>query len=191
MGRTYSRDGGQAVELHERARPAVMRNSMHVDRDAEIQREDFYPEISASKWINPTNLDAPPPRQGYVQRWIADNVAANGLPSKEWVRKMREGWRPRLAETLSERQQQIYPTAKAQSGGDIIRMAGLVLCEIPKVGMENRRKAVQEVLARQRRAIPDAINELRKKEAVRNAIGEAELTDDERSFTGRRAATMV
>lgn len=196
MARIYARDNARTPTsdtMLDRARPAIMRGSVRDDRESEIERVDLHPEFDANKWANPTNLDAPAPRPGFSQRWIADGISpTTGLPSKEWARKMREGYAPRDAATLSARDRQIYPSAKTQSGNDVIRMAGLVLCEIPRALAEQRRLAVKDILSRQRESVPEAINELRKKqEAVRGVLGEAQLTDEERSFTGRRAATMI
>jgi len=199
MGRIYSRGAAadtierepQSIEMHERHRPHVMRHAMHTSREAEVQREDLHPEMLATNILNPARLAAPPPQPGYVQRWIADGTTAAHGSSGEWTVRMRQGWAPRDPNTISSRQRQIWPSAKTQSGTDVIRIGGLVLCEIPKQVMEQRRKAVTDVIDRQRRAVPKALNEFRKREGVREAIGDLEVTDDDNSFTGRRAATMV
>lgn len=200
MGRIYARTGSAAtiereapasIEMHERQRPHVMRHSPHTSREAEIQREDLHPELLATSILNPQRLAAPTPQPGYVQRWIADGTTAGQGSSGDWTVRIRQGWAPRSPDTISERQRAIWPSAKTQSGIDVIRIGGLVLCEIPRQVMEQRRQAVEDVIGRQRRAVPKALNEFRKREGVREAIGELELTDDDNSFTGRRAATMT
>jgi hypothetical protein len=55
----------------------------------------------ASKW-RPTNLlEAPEPRPGFKQRWIATMVLGQETPTNV-AKRMREGWQPRDIKTVSD-----------------------------------------------------------------------------------------
>lgn len=189
MSRMYDRTGASAPTFRER--PQVMRHVAHVDRDAEIERAPLRAELDPMKVINPTNLDAPEPRPGYVQRWISDQ-GADGTVSKEWARKMKQGWSPRDPSTISDHQRRIYETSKTQSGDGAIRMAGLVLCEIPRNVAMERKHAVDELIRRQRASVHPSAANLKNGEARKAGVaGELTITDDTRVMRGRRAATMI
>lgn len=79
---------------------------------------------AASDWARPSSLDAPPPRPGMVQRWKRHRL--NGeTDTRNWQRAMREGWRPRSADSVNVE----YESMK--SGDGLIAVEGLVLCEMP------------------------------------------------------------
>lgn len=189
MSRMYDRAGSAAPMFRER--PLTMRSSAHVDRDAEIERTPMHAELDPIKIINPTNLDAPEPRAGYVQRWITD-TSSDGSVSKEWARKIRQGWSPRDPASISDHQRRIYETTKNQSGQGVIRMAGLVLCEIPRNVAMERKHAVDELIRRQRASVNPAIARLKNGEARKAGVADDVIvTDDTRVMKGRRAATMI
>jgi hypothetical protein len=190
--RIYNR--GAAAPSIERERPHVMRHSMHTTRDVEVERRDFHEELDPIKMLNPTNLEAPPARPGYVQRWISDSVHGDsgGSVSKEWTRKMRQGWSPRDPSTVSPAELRIYETGKSQSGQGLIRMSGLVLCEMPRAAAEARAWAVQEKNKRLRASAHPGTEALRNGEARKaGAVSDVTITDDTRVVKGRRAATML
>lgn len=197
MSRIYSRGASAAavktIDVHERQRPHILRGSLHVDREATIAREELHPEINAGKWINPTNLDAPDPRPGYVQRWVRDGSLGGDGVSADWTRKMREGWEPRDPSTIPPKQRMMYPSAKSVGGVDVIRIANLVLCEIPKRVAMQRRLGINDIIERQRQSVPTAIQDLRKNASreLRDAISEPRVEESENNYTGRRTATMV
>lgn len=191
MTRVYSKTERDGADVIERERPAIVRGSVHETRDAEADRSDIRAEINPSKWVNPTSLDAPEARTGFVQRWIADGSTSNdGSGISHWMKKMREGWSPRDPATVPERQRRLYPTAKASGGEDIIRVAGLVLCEMPKQVAMQRYNAVRDLNAHQLKAIPESLQELRSREGAA-ALGPIEVTEGENVIHGRRSATMV
>ena len=57
-------------------------------------------------WQPPSLLDAPNPRPGMVQRWIATSIQGKDTPDNVYKR-MRAGWNPRAADTVKD---QRYPT---------------------------------------------------------------------------------
>lgn len=189
MGRIYSR--AAAVEDHDdemtitRDRPMSIRNSAHISRDAEAERpEELRAETNAARWINPTSLDAPTPRAGFVQRWIADEADGS-----HWMKKMREGWTPREPATLSERERHLFQTAKGAGGVDVIRVAKLVLCEMPVQAARSRREALGLLQEAQMKSIPESVQDLAK--GGDRGFGPVKVSDKEFSARGRQSATMV
>ena len=81
----------------------------------------------------PQTFQAPPPRAGFVQRWV--RFENRGTPDKENVAKMvmRKGWKPRRVSTIKENINLPTYKVKAPGGGDdaILMIAGHVLCEMP------------------------------------------------------------
>ena len=57
-------------------------------------------------WKPPSLLDAPAPRPGYTQRWIATSIQGKETPDNVYKR-MREGWSPRKADTVKDK---LFPT---------------------------------------------------------------------------------
>jgi len=194
MVRVYSRndaaarDDSDEGEVLVRERTNMVRETPHLDRDAQAHRGDAHPEVKANAWINPTSLDAPEPRKGFVQRWISDG-SINSADTSHWMKKMREGWRPREASSIPAEQRALYQSAKSDSGADIIRVAGLVLCEIPVTVARARREALSGALDNQLSSIPESVQELTKKGGEH--FGPVKVQSKEFSARGRQSATMV
>ena len=79
-------------------------------------------------WKPPSLLDAPKPRPGYVQRWIATSIQGKETPDNVYKR-MREGWEPRKADTAKD---QLFPTINHGQWAGSIGIEGMLLCEMPK-----------------------------------------------------------
>ena len=79
-------------------------------------------------WKPPSLLDAPEPRPGYVQRWIATSIQGKDTPDNVYKR-MREGWEPRKASTVKD---QKFPTINHGQWAGCIGIEGMLLCEMPK-----------------------------------------------------------
>jgi hypothetical protein len=196
MSRIYSRAGvghneGPALDVADRERQPIVRHSVHTDRDATADREDGVRRETknASAWINPASLEAPRPRPGFVQRWIADGMLSGSANEKNWSKRMREGWSPRDASTIPESQRTGYPTAKTPSGSDCVRVAGMVLCEMPQQIARQRYDAVHDLIRRQSKSMPESMEELRRKGRT-NGL-DIDQADEEATYRGRRAATMT
>ena len=78
-------------------------------------------------WKPPSLLDAPEPRPGYTQRWIATSIQGKETPDNVYKR-MREGWEPRKADTVKEK---LFPTINHGQWAGSIGIEGMLLCEMP------------------------------------------------------------
>jgi len=89
----------------------------------------------ASKW-RPTNLlEAPEPRPGFKQRWIATMVLGQETPTNV-AKRMREGWQPRDIKTVSDANK--FATIEHGKFAGYIGMEGMVLCEMPEEMVNQR-----------------------------------------------------
>lgn len=79
-------------------------------------------------WEPPAQLDAPPPRDGYTQRWIRVRQG-NEEDAKNSIRMFRQGWLPRALETVP--QGYVPPTIQHAKLGGVIGVDDLILCEMP------------------------------------------------------------
>jgi len=78
-------------------------------------------------WKPPSLLDAPEPRPGYTQRWIATSIQGRDTPDNVYKR-MREGWEPRKADTVKEK---LFPTINHGQWAGSVGIEGMLLCEMP------------------------------------------------------------
>ena len=81
-----------------------------------------------SKWRPSNLLEAPEPRPGYSQRWVATMVLGQETPTNV-AKRMREGWQPRSAKSIKESQH--FPTIEHGKFAGHIGIEGMVLCEMP------------------------------------------------------------
>ena len=101
------------------------RNARASESRESIRDEESRPQTS---WSPPALLDAPPPRDGYVQRWVATSVQGKDTPDNVYKR-MREGWEPRPASSVKG---QLFPTVNHGQWEGCIGIEGMLLCEMPK-----------------------------------------------------------
>lgn len=100
-------------------------------------------------WRRASNLDAPEPRPGFVQMWI--RVEVDGKPDgRNYSRKFREGWRPRLPESVPEG---LSPPTMRHGNQTVIGAQGMVLCEMPKSAAAKRRLFYKTRTQRQMQAV--------------------------------------
>ena len=78
-------------------------------------------------WKPPSLLDAPEPRPGQTQRWIATSIQGRDTPDNVYKR-MREGWEPRKADTVKDK---LFPTINHGQWAGSIGIEGMLLCEMP------------------------------------------------------------
>ena len=100
-------------------------------------------------WQPPSLLDAPPPPQGYVYRWIRESMIGQNDPAN-MSKRIREGWEPVRAED--------HPDFEAPSIDDgkhagVIGVGGLILAKIPKETVEERRAYYQNLSDSQIQAV--------------------------------------
>lgn len=125
------------------------RGPVHRTRAQDVAPTATHP-MADTPWVETTNLVAPPPRAGYVQRWI--RVGMWDKPdTKNQSRKLRQGWRPRPADTVPA---EFYaPTVdKGQFAGAII-IEGMLLCEMPVELYERHRDVVRDKIDRMEEGI--------------------------------------
>ena len=89
-----------------------------------IRDEESRPQTS---WTPPALLDAPEPRAGFVQRWVATSIQGKDTPDNVYKR-MREGWEARPASTVKN---QLFPTINHGQWEGCIGIEGMLLCEMP------------------------------------------------------------
>ena len=80
-----------------------------------------------ASWTPPALLDAPEPRAGFVQRWVATSIQGKDTPDNVYKR-MREGWEARPANTVKN---QLFPTINHGQWEGCIGIEGMLLCEMP------------------------------------------------------------
>jgi hypothetical protein len=97
--------------------------------DVDIHAEEAKP------WVRPTSLDAPPPRPGFVQRWIRVGMNGKDDPTNT-SRKFREGWKPRPASSIPASYH--APTIQHGNWSGCIGVEGMLLCEMPEKMREKR-----------------------------------------------------
>jgi hypothetical protein len=86
-------------------------------------------------WKRPSNLDAPDPRPGYVQRWI--RYRAGNVEDTDNIEKMMDqGWRPRDKST-SKAGHELTARTQGQYGKYYVKR-GLMLMEMPVKTMQQR-----------------------------------------------------
>lgn len=78
-------------------------------------------------WAPPSRLQAPPPPEGYVHRWIRISMR-NEEDKTNAFAKMQEGWEPVRADEYPDF---IAPTIEEGRYAGIIGNGGLMLCRIP------------------------------------------------------------
>jgi len=78
-------------------------------------------------WAPPSHLEAPPPPEGFVHRWI--RVSMRGEEDKMNVHaKIREGWEPVRADEYPNYQAPVIDSGKYEG---VIGQGGLMLCRMP------------------------------------------------------------
>lgn len=103
-------------------------------------------ENAAPDWRRPSNLEAPPPRAGFVQRWIRTGIG-NTPDASNVAKKLREGWKPRLASTVPSGFSP--PTISHGTLGEVIGVGELVLMEMPRKTVLQRRKFYADITRKQ------------------------------------------
>ena len=101
------------------------RNVRAQESRSELRAGDARPDTA---WKPPSLLDAPDPRPGMVQRWIATSIQGRETPDNVYKR-MRAGWNPRSADTVKD---QRFPTINHGQWAGSIGVEGLILCEMPE-----------------------------------------------------------
>jgi len=100
-----------------------------------IKNETRAEEAKVSQWRPSNLLEAPAPRPGYKQRWIATMVLGQETPTNV-AKRLREGWQPRDPKTVKNAQH--FPTIEHGKFAGYIGIEGMLLCEMPEEMVNER-----------------------------------------------------
>ena len=114
-------------------------------------------------WKPPSLLDAPEPRPGYTQRWIATSIQGKETPDNVYKR-MREGWSPRKADTVKD---QLYPTINHGQSAGSIGIEGMLLSEMPQEKHKSMKNYYQNKSSEANEAIAGELDALGRKTGQR------------------------
>tara|TARA_R110000765_G_scaffold19517_13_gene51176 strand:+ start:2452 stop:2937 length:486 start_codon:yes stop_codon:yes gene_type:complete len=110
------------------------------------QRDARADEARPAVWIQPSNLEAPPPRPGMGQKWVATSILGKDIPHMT-AKRLREGWVPRKAETVED--DFFVPTIQHGQFEGIVGVEGMILCEMPLEMIEARKRYFKEATDQQ------------------------------------------
>ena len=106
-----------------------------MDKTNKINNETREEKSTRENQWRPTDLlEAPQPREGYVQRWIATSILGQETPTNV-AKRMREGWSPRDPKSVKDPN---YSTLDKGKFAGYIGGEGMGLCEMP-VEMKKQR----------------------------------------------------
>jgi hypothetical protein len=129
-----------------------------IDRDADV----------ATQWRRPSNLDAPDPRPGYVQRWVRYR-SGNVEDTENLEKAMDQGWRPR--ERTTEKRGHELTAKTSGTYGKYYVKRGLMLTKSVDVEMMRENNTVMPLLAPERKT--------RTTRAAKRGSLEASIPDDD------------
>jgi predicted phage gp36 major capsid-like protein len=177
------------LETGGRSREAHMRSIDRDTREAEIDARTIERTESADmEWRRPTNLDSPPARPGYVQRWIRAQFRTDN-DNLNWSQKIREGWSPRDPATIPD-VSSYFPVRDHTAGNSVVQVGGLVLCEMPIAKAQSRKRAIAAATQRQIESV-SADTDKASADARRLGVPGIEREDNVVSRVGRRPPTMA
>lgn len=134
-------------------------------------------------FMSRTNLEAPPPRAGYEQRWIRCEFR-DGHDHLNLQKQYRQGWQPRDPATIPEHDR-MYPVMKHSSGADCIYVGGMMLCERP-IQIGNRARAmVRATVQRYKAAVSEALQSENAKN-MRRGLPPIRMEEHREIETGKR-----
>lgn len=126
------------LETAGRLREPHVREQTHPARDAEIDARVLdRQEAEDYSWREPTNLDAPPPRPGYAQKWVRVAFRSEG-DNINWNNRFRQGWTPRDPNTIPECAN--HYTIQPHQKHNVVMVGGSVLCEMPVQKLQARKR---------------------------------------------------
>ena len=111
----------------------------------------------ASKWRPSNLLEAPEPRPGYAQRWVATMVLGQETPTNV-AKRLREGWAPRDVKTIKDGQH--FPTIEHGKFAGHIGIEGMVLCEMPQEMLDQRNDYDAQMTENLMRSVENDMNKV-------------------------------
>ena len=132
----------------------VHEGTIHEGHEAEAVTTAIHEEEFPANWTPPSNLDAPPPQSGMVQRWCRMSILGAPDPQNR-ARQAGQGWRPRRLSTVPEGERIRYPALNDSAWGDVIAQGALVLCEMPERLAAQRKEYFDSLRHGQMQALVD------------------------------------
>ena len=130
---------------------AQARNVRANESRKELREEEASP---LTAWKPPSLLDAPTPRSGMVQRWVATSIQGRDTPDNVYKR-MRAGWNPRPADSVDDKR---YPTINHGQWAGSIGVEGMLLCEMPEDTFKSMKKYYLGKSDEQNESIPGELD---------------------------------
>ena len=121
----------------------------------EARAEESRPQTA---WKPPSLLDAPEPRPGMVQRWVATSIQGRDTPDNVYKR-MRAGWNPRPADSVKDKR---YPTINHGQWAGSIGDEGMLLCEMPEETHKQMKAYYHGKTQEQNESIPGELDALQR-----------------------------
>ena len=121
----------------------------------EARAEEARPQTA---WKPPSLLDAPEPRPGMVQRWVATSIQGRDTPDNVYKR-MRAGWNPRPADSVKDKR---YPTINHGQWAGSIGVEGMLLCEMPEGTHKQMKDYYHGKTQEQNESIPGELDALQR-----------------------------
>ena len=143
-----------------------------------IRDEESRPQTS---WTPPALLDAPEPRAGFVQRWVATSIQGKDTPDNVYKR-MREGWEARPASTVKN---QLFPTINHGQWEGCIGIEGMLLCEMPKEKHKQMKSYYNNKSSEQNESLSGDLN------ALENRTGQKIYQERKSSVSGGRQMSAM
>jgi hypothetical protein len=163
-------------------------NAMHETSDSMVDsRNTARVDTSDFEYTRPTNLQAPKPRPGFAQRWIRADLRSEA-DNNNWQLKMREGWMPRDPATVPDAE--VFFGVHQHKGQGVIRVGGLVLCEMDERRVRAKRDYIRSLTKAQEDSVREETDKI-SREGVRQGHSPIVREDETRVSTGRRPATMA
>ena len=119
---------------------------MHESSDVDLWSEATWNQ----PWEEPSNLHAPPPTVGMVQRWCRYEMLGQADP-RNIAKKRQEGWVPRSLASVPKGY--AAPTMQHGHHAGLIVVQGFILCEMPASRWAGREQHYADKLTKQREAI--------------------------------------
>lgn len=116
---------------------------VHEEHDDDPYDGYQFEELPPIDFSQPSKLAAPPPRHGWVQRWIRVFDAYGNVLQTQWQQRQREGWKPRSPSTIKEKYW-TTSTPVAQMGGSVIQNGEMMLAEMPEPRYAQIRAALRQ-----------------------------------------------
>lgn len=149
---------------------ARRKQPVHPTHNQETWDANAIHEVEDTPWIRGGSLVMPPPRPGFDQRWV--RVAVRGeLDTTNTARKLREGWKPRPADSIPVGFS--MPTISHGQFAGFLGVEGSVLCERP-VAISKKRDAA--MVAKNQKITASIESELQAQSDKRMAISQERRT---------------